>query len=306
MRGTIPGAFVAAAIAAAIGAPPASGGDGEVQGRLQGRVLATGGGRVFVFDRTGKTLWQQRAGNCHDCWMLPNGNVLFADGEVKEVTPEGKIVFHFRPKEKKGGGAYACQRLENGRTLIGENSTGRILEVDRQGKVLFELQTQPTKKGSHHNLRMVRKIPNGNYLACHSGAKMVREYTPKGDIVLEIKVHTIAFSAVRLANGNTMVGYLDMVTEFDPRGKKVWEFTSKDIPGQRIGKMCGIHVQPNGNVVIGVYAAYDKQGQGLGAFEITREKKLVWAYRNPKRDRSMMGVQLLDPRGKLLRGPTVR
>jgi hypothetical protein len=293
-------------MAAMLAALPASGGDGEVLGTLKGRVLSTGGGRVFMFDNTGRTLWEQRAGNCHDCWMLPNGNVLFADGDVREVTPDGKTVFHFRPEERKGGGAYACQRLENGRTLIGENSTGRILEVDGQGKILFELQTQPARKGNHHNLRMVRKIPNGNYLACHSGAKMVREYTPKGDIVLEIKVHTIAFSAVRLANGNTMVGYLDMVTEFDPKGKKVWEFTSKDIPGQRISKMTGIHVQPNGNVVIGVYSAYDKQGNGFGAFEITREKQLVWGFRNPKRDRSMMGVQLLDARGKPLKGPTLR
>lgn len=288
------------------GSSPAGDAGGEVRGQLKGKVLATGGGRVFIFDRTGKVLWQHRGGNVHDVWMLPNGNVLFADGAVKEVSPAtGKVVFQYKPKVTKGGGAYACQRLANGNTLIGENATGRVLEVDKRGNIVFELQVKPYKPGNHHNMRMARKLRNGNYLVCQSGPHLVREYTPAGKIVQEIKVHTIAFSAVRLDNGNTMVGYLDKITEFDPRGNKVWEFTSKDIPGVHIGKMCGIHVQPNGNVVVGVYAAY-RGGKGLGAFEITRAKKLVWGYSDPKRDRSMMGVHKLDERGKPLPGRTVR
>lgn len=237
MRGPMSRAFVSAAVMVTmLVALPASGGDGEVQGTLGGRVLATGGGRVLIFDGTGKTLWQHRGGNCSDCWMLPSGNVLFADGEVKEVTPGGEVVFHFRPKEKKGGGAYTCQRLEDGRTLIGENSTGRVLEVDREGKIVFELKTEPYKEGNHHNLRMVRKLPSGNYLVCLSGAKTVREYTPKGDVVLEIKVHTIAFSAVRLANGNTMVGYLDNVTEFDPGATRSGTSRRRTSPARGSGR----------------------------------------------------------------------
>ncbi|MDR0609304.1 MAG: hypothetical protein LBG58_04285, partial [Planctomycetaceae bacterium] len=53
----------------------------------------------------------------------------------------------------------------------------------------------------------------------------------------------------------------------------------------------------NGNLLIGCYAAYNKEGKGVGMFEITRDKKLVWAYQKPtgdKVDRNMMGVQLLQ------------
>ena len=81
--------------------------------------------------------------------------------------------------------------------------------------------------------------------------------------------------------------------------------TIKDISGVTIGAMCGVHVLPNGNIAVGVYGAY-KGGKGNGLFEITRERKLVWRYSNPKVDKYMMGVQVLDKQGKCLPGQTLR
>jgi prepilin-type processing-associated H-X9-DG protein len=279
--------------------------EAKVEGELKGRLIATGGGRVVLLDQTGKALWEHKGKNVHDVWMLKNGNVLFADGNVKEVDPkENKVVFEYAPKVTKGGGAYSCQRLENGNTLVGENATGRVLEVDKDGKIAFEMQVKPYKPGNHHNMRMVRKLKNGNYLVCHSGENVVREHTPKGEVVLELKTDAIAFSAVRLPNGNTMVGHIKKITEFDPKGKRVWEFGAEDAGDVKIRMICGIHVQPNGNVVAGIYSA-DRSEKGASLFEVTREKKIVWRYYGG-RDRAMMGVQLLDADGKILPGDTLR
>jgi outer membrane protein assembly factor BamB len=278
-----------------------------VQGTMSGQVLAAGGGRVVRFAADGKVLWDFKGGHTHDAWMLPSGNVLYAGGEfVREVTPDKKIVFEYKPANQAGGGVYSCQRLENGNTLIGENSTGRVLEVDKDGKIAFQLQTDPAKEGEHHNLRMVRKLANGNYLVCHSGAHLVKEYTPAGKVVWEQKVGNIAFAAVRLASGNTVISSIDHVTEYDPKGTVVWDFANDAIAGVKISAMTGINVLPNGNVLIGCYAAYDKEGKGTGMLEITRDKKLVWRYANPAGDREMMGVQLLDADGKCLKGQTLR
>ena len=47
-------------------------------------------------------------------------------------------------------------------------------------------------------MRMARKLENGNYLVCHSGARPVKEYTPKGEVVWEIKEPgALAFAAIR-------------------------------------------------------------------------------------------------------------
>ncbi|MBF0197193.1 MAG: hypothetical protein HQL32_05765 [Planctomycetes bacterium] len=276
-------------------------GEGKIIGSLDGQVLATGSGRVFMIDSKGQEVWSRKAGNNHDVWMLDNGNILYADGVIHEVNPKtDQEVFTYTPKILKGGGAYSCQRLENGNTLVGENSSGKILELDPKGKVVFELQTQPFKQNNHHNLRMVRKIKNGNYLACHSGANLVREYTPKGEIVQEIKLNKLAFSAQRLENGNTLIGNIDRIVEFTAEGDIAWECSNSDIEGVQLGKICGVNTLPNGNMVLGIYSI--KKGEAGATFlEITREKKLVWRYvQLPKGDRSAMSAQKLDNSGKAI------
>ncbi|NWK56772.1 hypothetical protein HW115_14210 [Verrucomicrobiaceae bacterium N1E253] len=275
-------------------------------GKPSGQILATGSRRVVLLDQQGKVTWQHKGDNTTDCWMLANGNVLFTDNGVHEVNPStGEKTFTYQSNLKKGGGVFGCQPLADNKILIGENSTGKLLEMTRDGKVTFELQLPIYQAGSHHNLRMVRKLDNGNYLVCHSGKHLVREYTPEGKVVFEVKVDNIAFTAIRLENGNTLVGHIDAITEFTPKGKTVWSFNKTELEGISIATLCGIHVQPNGNLCIGTYASYKKGGQ-VGLIEITREKKLVWKYANPKGDRSMMSMQMLTPQGKKQAGKLLR
>jgi len=276
-----------------------------VTGTPSGKLLVGGSGHVMILSPEGKVLWEHKTALVHDAWMLPSGNILYADGGVTEVTPDHKVVFQYKSEVTQGGGAYACQRLENGNTMIGENSTGRILEVDPAGKVVFTLQLAPAKQGDHSNMRLARKLKNGNYLVCLKGAKVLREVTPKGDTVMEIKTANITFAAFRTPKGTTYVSTLDAVTEYDAAGKKVWEFAATDIPDVPIRNMCGINLLPSGNLAIGCYAAY-KNGEGTGLAEITREKKLVWRYSSPKADSSLMAIEVLDAGGKPLPGECLR
>jgi hypothetical protein len=284
---------------------PAAENAAVMTGTPSGQLLVGGSGHVMILGADGKVLWEHKSGLVHDAWMLPSGNILYADSGVTEVTRDHKVVFEYKSAVTKGGGAYGCQRLENGNTLVGENSTGRILEVDPAGKVVFTLQLQPAKEGDHSNMRLARKLKNGNYLVCLKGAKIVREVTPKGETVMEIKTANITFAAFRTPKGTTYVSSLDHVTEYDAAGKPIWDFAATDIPGVPIKNMCGMHLLPNGNVAIGCYAAY-KGGEGTGLLEITREKKLVWRYCNPKADGSLMAIEVLDAGGKPLPGECLR
>jgi hypothetical protein len=302
-----PGLPVLFAVAVCLACAKAGADDaGPVTGSLSGNVLAAGDNKVLILSPEGKVLWQHPAGLTHDAWMLPNGNVLFADGaSVTEVTPEHKVVFQYKAKVQKGGGTFTCQRLEDGNTLIGENSTGRLLEVDKDGKVVFELPVTPAKEGEHHNMRLARKLKNGNYLVCHSGAHLVKEYTPKGQAVLELKTPDIAFSAVRTPNNTTLAGSLTKILEYDSKGAVIWEFSNTDLPGVKIGSITGIQLLPDGNIAAGCYRAYDKN-EGTGLFEITREKKLVWRFAGPQVAGTMMAIQKLDKDGKPLPGECLR
>jgi outer membrane protein assembly factor BamB len=263
-----------------------------VEGVLDAQVLATGSGRVLLLSKRGEVVWEHKADNPHDAWMLPNGNVLYADGNVFEVTRDHRVVFSYRPGIQEGGGAYACQRLANGNTVIGENASGRVVEVDKDGKSVAAFQTRFLNTDKHHRMRMVRKLANGNYLVCHSKDNLVREYKPDGATAWEQKTKGLAFAAVRLANGNTLISALDQITEYAADGREVWEFKKTDLPNAHIQNITGIHALPNGNILAGCYSAYTKDGAGTGMFEITREKQLVWRYVSPAlRDKSMMAVQ---------------
>jgi outer membrane protein assembly factor BamB len=280
----------------------------SIVGQASGQVLAAGDRRVMVLSPAGEVLWEYPTKLTHDAWMLPSGNVLFADGEtVTEVTRQKQVVFKYRAAEQKGGGTYACQRLADGKTFVGENSTGRLLELDPDGKVVFALQTSPSQTGEHHNMRMARKLANGHYLVCHSGARLVKEYTPKGEAVWEVKVPgSLAFAAVRTPSGSTLVSCLDRVVEYDPSGKTIWECRTDELGAAvRIRNLTGINLLSNGNVVTGCYQAY-ADGQGCGLLEISRDKKVAWSYAKPKGDQTMMAVELLSAEGKPLPGNVLR
>jgi len=262
-------------------------------GQPEYEIYATGSGRVVRFAPDFTVLWEYPAGNISDVEVLPDGNVLFADGNVIEVTPDKKVVFRYSPPEKKEG-SFTGTRLANGNTLIGENYSGKVKEIAPDGSVAFELQTQFKTNDQHHRMRYVRKLENGNYLVCHSGDHLVREYTPSGETVWEQAVPNIAFDAQRLKNGNTIISSLDQITEYTPKGEIVWELKTSEFPDLHIRNMTGFFIRGNGNLIVGCYAAYDKDGNGVGMFEVTRDKKIVWTYQKPtgdKVDRSMMGVE---------------
>lgn len=272
-------------------------GDGftYVTGKPSGDILATGSGRTILLAPDGTIKWEHPAKNNADAWYLPNGNVLFADGAVYEVTPDHKTIWTYTSKEMPRSGAFSCQRLPNGNTLIGENSTGIVMELDKDKNVVSQFKIPLHMQDRHHTMRYVRKLDNGNILVCRSGLKTVVEYTPQGEVVWEQSVKGgIAFSAFRMADGTTFISSLDRVERYAKDNALVWSFHKDELPELHIRNMTGLHVLPNGNILIGCYAAYH-QGKGTGMFEITPEKKLVWAYRSPKfRDVSMMGVQLID------------
>lgn len=293
--------------AALAGALTSRAGERVFIGRPGGAVLTAGSKRVMILSPAGEVIWEFPAGLTHDTWALADGNILFADGDsVTEVTRGRKIVWRYQPQERKGGGAYACQRLANGHTMVGENSTGRIVEVDAAGQIAHAIQTAPCKVGDHQNLRMVRKLENGHYLACHSGARLVKEYSPTGEALWELKVPgKLAFAAIRTSAGTTLVSSLDEIREYDGAGRVVWECKATDLEGGAVRNMTGMHLLANGHLVVGCYQAY-ANGVGSGLVEFTRDRKIVWRYSDPTGESTMMPVQMLTPKGQPLPGPLLR
>jgi hypothetical protein len=225
----------------------------------------------------------------------------YPGGAAAEVTPEGKVVFLFRGPQSE---VNTVQPLEGGNVLLTEaGARPRLLEVDRSGKVVVEVPLQAQTRDHHLQTRMARKLANGNYLVPQLLDRVVREYTPAGKVVWEVKTPHMPFTAIRLEDGNTLIGCTlgNLVVEVDGKGKTVWQLSNDDLPGKPINDACGVQRLPNGNTVV---TSHHAKGDEVKLTEVTRDRKVVWQYRGGKA--GIHHFQILDADGKALPGRALR
>ena len=262
-------------------------------------------GKVFIISDTGTLEWEYPAERCNDVWVLSNGNILFNTGNgVKEVTRNKEVVFSYESKSE----IYACQRLPNGNTFIGECNSGTLLEISPDGRVVRKIRLLPDGvDGGHFFMRNARKLQNGHYLVAHYGLDKVSEYDSAGGVILEIPIKGGPHSVIRLPNGNTFISCSDhngepRVVEVDTSGRIVWQLSKNDLQGIELKFMTGMQRLPDGNMVLTNWLGHDQFGKAPHAFEVTREKKVVWVYRDDSFVKTMSSIQLLDVSGNASAG----
>jgi len=268
------------------------------------RVLGQDKGHVAVVGASGEVEWEVPSGTtAHDIALLPDGNVLFPmnDTTLVEMNPKKEVVWRYESKPKDGYKGrievHAFQRLEDGTTMIAESGNRRIIEVNREGKIVHEVPLTVDHPDPHRDTRLVRKLRNGHYLACHEADATVREYDHDGKVVWSYTLDlagrprspghgpeghgTEVFSAYRLPSGHTLIGAGNgnRVIEVTPEGKIVWSLGHDELPGIRLAWVTMLQALPNGNIIVGNCHAGPENPQ---LFEVTRDKKVVWSFKDFK------------------------
>ncbi len=259
-----------------------------------------GAERVFKVSAAGEIVWEYPARQCADAWLLPNGNVLmsFTDsaGEgreanrgAREVTPDKKVVWEYKTASE----VWSCQRLADGNTLVAECTAKRLIEVDAAGAIARVIPVKSNTDG-HGVMRLARKLGNGHYLVGHLDDRAVREYDTDGTVLREIKVPDVAFSAVRLGNGNTLIGYRGGVIEVDAQDKTVWHLTQQDLPDLKLYWICGLQRLDNGNTVVNNWFMHQRRTDSPPFFEVTPDKKVVWRAPLHERMGDPTAIQIME------------
>jgi HEAT repeat protein len=221
-------------------------------------------GRVFELDRHGKVRWQiDNLMAPIDAHVLPGDRILICEQNAQRVTErdlKGKTLW-----EKQVNQPVCAQRLPGGNTFI--VGRGQILEVDRNGKELFNVNRPGfdvlcgkklrngqfgilTNQGQYvrmdgkgKELKTVQVppmqiyngysdiLPNDHVLVPLYGNNKVTEYDGDGKAVWEANVN-LPLCARRLANGHTLVTSANppRVIELDRTGKEVWEHRETSQP----------------------------------------------------------------------------
>ncbi len=290
------------------------------------RVLGADKKRVAIVNAKGEIEWEvpnESAREIHDIQYLPNGSVLFQTGytTVVEVNKDKQVVWKHESKPKEGYTGrveiHSYQRLKNGLTMIAESGNGRIIEVDKDDKIVREIPLTLEKPNAHRDTRMVRPVASGGYLVCQEGEGKVIEYDKTGKIVWTYAMElgdrprspghgveghgTEVFGAVRLKNGNTLIagGNNNRILEVNRAGKIVWSIDNKELPGIQFAWMTTLQVLPNGNLIIGNTHAGPENPQLI---EVSRDKKVVWTFKNwDVFGNNLVAAQVIGVKGTVIR-----
>ncbi|MFG0294785.1 MAG: PQQ-binding-like beta-propeller repeat protein [Maioricimonas sp. JB045] len=280
---------------------------------------------LALIDEDGQTVWQHRIGPLHDLHQLADGHILCQLNwtRVVEIDPAtDEIVWEYdaataNGNEGKKVEVHAFQRLADGNTMIVESGPARIIEVTPNGQIAREIPLKVENPHPHRDTRLVRKLDSGNYLVCHEGDGVVREYDATGAVVWDFPVPLFGrqrrkghgleaygnqcFAALRLKNGNTLIstGNGHGIIEVTPAGEIVWQLQQDDLPGIRLAWVTTLEVLPGGNIVIGNCHAGPDNPQLI---EITRDKEVVWTFHDFKRfGNALTNSQILAIDGKPVR-----
>lgn len=287
----------AALVVAAFTLVPALGAENVPGHRLMFFEYGKGPNRLLELDAMGKVVWEHKPPSIAVIFqVLPNGNVLYAYGGkptgVREVTRKGEEVWNYVSASPQ---VLGCERMPNGHTLVAEQGPCQAVEVDAKGQVVHITPMKQSQEHYHLQVRNVHKLPNGNILAAHEGEGAVREFDLKGTVVWEYKGVENAGDAQRLKNGNTLIscGTQKRVLEVTPEGKIAWEFTAADAPELNITWVSSVQQLPNGNLLVGNFLR-GQEGKGAHAFEVTRDKEVVWSWSDHALIRSLTTVRAVE------------
>lgn len=241
------------------------------------------GGRILRVE-DGVVVWDHEAPLSNDLWVLDNGNVLFTTGNgVLELDAQGNTVFNYNSTSR----IFACQRLANGNTFVGECTSGRLLEVNRRGKVVKSLSiVPPGEKADDGYIRNARKLQDGHYLVAHYSGEKAVEYDSRGEVVWQVPVPGGAHSVTRLPNGNTLVAATDKdknprIMEFSPSGEVVWSLSNADLQGSPLKFMSGFQYLPDRDAfVLTNWQGHNVRQKGPHILMVGRDKKILESYKD--------------------------
>ncbi len=289
------------------------------------RLVLQGNDRLAILGADGAPEWELPWGGIHDVHVLPGGNLMVQQGSNKVVeidVRKKEVVWTYDSATRNGNEGkpvevHSFQPLADGRVMIAESGPARILEVDRAGEILHQIPLKLDHPHPHTDTRLVRKLPTGNFLVCHEGDGVVREYEGKsGAVVWEYPVPLFGkerkdghgpeafgnkcFGALRLPSGNTLVatGNGHAILEVNPAKEIVWQLTQDELPGITLAWVTTLEVLPNGHYVFG--NCHAGPGQPLLVEIEPLTKEVVWTLDAYDRfGNSVSNSALLDPAGSL-------
>jgi hypothetical protein len=249
-------------------------------------VASYSNNKAYILSANNQVEWEySMPGSVQDAWILPNDNILLSGGtDVREVTRSKDVVWKYTAT---GGEIHNCQPLPGNVVLFGENTSGKLFEINRTTNSVVRTIQTACKGDTHTRFRMVRKTKDSTYMIAARGENNLYELDQDGKVLRTIYCDTLKkkyginwdalHSALKLDNGNILIGggYNSVYIEVDKKDSVVWKLSASDIPEIGFNFAAAGQLLPGGTFVFGAYSSTYK------LVEVTRSKKVVWKLQNP-------------------------
>jgi len=183
-----------------------------------GNVLLTisGQSKVIEVDKDGKVAKEIKfadvskcTGNAHmelrDSAKTARGTYLVAfltEGVIREFDADAKVVRTIKIKDFKPRGVSSIQPLKNGNLVIGTGYGKKVVEIDKNDKVVWSLEEKDVEGLGMGYVATATRLANGNTLvSLYKGTYAYFEVTKDKKIVWSIKGGPF--------HGTTAIQYLD-------------------------------------------------------------------------------------------------
>ena len=253
------------------------------------------GNKVAIIAADGRIEWQTPAERPQDCWLLPNGNVLFSYVRgAKEVRRDQSVAWEYVADLKTE--IQGCQPLGEGRVLVVECGPGRLLEVGRDGGIAKEIKVPLKTTKTHEQMRGCRKMADGRYLVSAKGDRCILELSSEGKLLRSLPVNGDVHDVRELSNGNWLValGEGDGVEEYDRSGKRLWGIGRNEVPDHPLYLVSSVERLSSGNTLVMNWLGHGHLGATAQFFEVDAQKKPVRWFADHRNFGSINHVQVLE------------
>jgi len=254
-----------------------------------------GGRKVAIIAADGRVEWEHPAEKPQDVWMLANGNILFSHLRgAREVTLEHKVVWSYRAPEETE--VHGCQPLPDGRVMVVECGTKRLVEIGRDGQIAREIAVPVKTQNTHNQMRGCRRTKDGRYLISAKGDRAILELSAEGKLLRSIPTPGDPHEVRELPNGHLLIacGEGEAMIELDREGKTVWKLGTQDVPNNPLRLISGFQRLPDGHTLVINWLGHGYLATTAQFFELDEQKRIVRQFTDHARFTSINKVQLLD------------
>ncbi|MBK1792038.1 hypothetical protein [Persicirhabdus sediminis] len=255
---------------------------------------------IAVSTPAGEIVWTNKDKLVHPQLfeLQDDGSVLVGTQDGAHMLGlDGKNIWQYKvPKDTQN---CFAMKLGDDRFLIGNEGHSKFAEINSAGEVLKETSLQGIEFKKHGQFRYCSITPEGNYLVPVLFMKTLREYTPEGEIISEVKNLPSVTRGERLANGHTLVSSRGKLQEYDKDWKVVWEFSLSKDAKIKDCPITSFTVLDGDNYLLALYHSSEEPN----FIEISRDKKVVhkWTFPQYKRVAFVTVVPAANPLMKSLK-----